>query len=807
MTAPYYYLILVFLLAVALDLYLVRRNYNGQVNQRGYWTVLVSNLSKSLDALKAYVKRFDLATFLFLLALAIYLVTRLIGLDRFPIYFFSDEAIQSLSAFDLLNNGFRSLAGVLLPTYFRNGEYYNIGTSVYLQVVPVFLFGKSAVATRATSVFVTLIAAISIAIILRDVFKLKYWWTGTLFLSITPSWFLHSRTAFETAEFVAFYAGTLCPYLLYRYKSPRYLYLAIFLGALAFYTYAAAQMIVPLTALAFLLSDWRYHWEHRRHILPAIALAAFFSIPYWRFRLSDPDAPLEHLNRLFSYWTADLPLAEKMSRYAKEYSFGLSPWYWYIPNSRDLPRHLMKEYGHILIATLPLAVIGVLHVLRNLRLSAYRAVLIAILVSPAAAALVQTSITRVLVFVFLAAILTSLGLERVMQWIESHQERLRELGQGPEPTRGRLIAAFLIVSLGIAIAWISNQPIDRLTILSLTVLLALQISGVFTRLAPLLKRDSIPTALPTVSNGRVQTFMALSVFVILASVNGYMLNDSLTKGPLWFQDYGLRGMQYGAFQMFDLLEGHIKEHPETTVIFSPDWANGTDELARFFLEATSAIQVGSVRGHLTKKLPLDDNVLFVMTPEEFDQLATVGKFSEINVVDIVPYPNGEPGFYFVKLRYVDNIDEIFAAEKAVRQVMQEATFTIDDEPVLVKYTFLDTDLQEDAMALVFDGNPYTMAKTFEINPFVIEMTFPTQRTLHEFSIVIGSIKAEITLRCQTTPDAEPVIYTFEGEGSITAPELSFTLPQPLEVTVLRLDVRNVAATEEAMIHIWELTLR
>jgi hypothetical protein len=412
-----------------------------------------------------------------------------------------------------------------------------------------------------------------------------------------------------------------------------------------------------------------------------------------------------------------------------------------------------------------------------------------------------------LVFVFLAAILTSLGLERVMQWIESHQERLRELGQGPEPTRGRLIAAFLIVSLGIAIAWISNQPIDRLTILSLTVLLALQISGVFTRLAPLLKRDSIPTALPTVSNGRVQTFMALSVFVILASVNGYMLNDSLTKGPLWFQDYGLRGMQYGAFQMFDLLEGHIKEHPETTVIFSPDWANGTDELARFFLEATSAIQVGSVRGHLTKKLPLDDNVLFVMTPEEFDQLATVGKFSEINVVDIVPYPNGEPGFYFVKLRYVDNIDEIFAAEKAVRQVMQEATFTIDDEPVLVKYTYLDTDLQEDAMALVFDGNPYTMAKTFEINPFVIEMTFPTQRTLHEFSIVIGSIKAEITLRGQTTPDAEPVIYTFEGEGSITEPELSFALPQPLDVTVLRLDVRNVAATEEAMIHIWELTLR
>lgn len=807
MTSPYHYLILLLLLAVALDLYLVRRKYNGQVSTRGYWTVLVASLSKSLAALKNYIKSFDLATFLFLLAVATYLVTRLIGLDRFPIYFFSDEAIQSLSAFDLLNNGFRSLAGVLLPTYFRNGEYYNIGTSVYLQVVPVFLFGKSAIATRVTSVFVTLIAAVSIGIILRNVFKLKYWWTGTLFLSITPSWFLHSRTAFETAEFVAFYAGTLCAYLLYRYKSPRYLYLTIFLGALAFYTYAAAQMIVPLTALGFLLSDWRYHWDHRRNIIPAIALVAVLSVPYWRFRLSDPDAPLEHLNRLFSYWTEEIPLVEKIARYTKEYSIGLSPWYWYAPNSRDLPRHLMKGYGHILIATLPLAVIGIVQVLRNLRSSAYRAVLIAILVSPMGAAIVQTSITRALVFVILAAILTSLGLEQVLDWIESHRERLRELGQGPGPTTERRMAAFLIVSLGIAIAWTSSQPIDRITILSLTTLLGLQISGVVKQLALLLTSRAIPTSAPAISSSRVQTFMTLSVFVVLTAVNGYMLNDALTKGPLWFQDYGLRGMQYGAFQMFDLLEQHIQEHPETRVIFSPDWANGTDELARFFLEDTSPIEVGSVRGHITKELPLDDNTLFVITPEEFDLLAAAGKFKDINVVEIVQYPNGQPGFYFVKLRYVDTIDEIFAAETAARQVMQEATFTIDGEPVLVKYSYLDADTQEKAMALVFDGNPYTLAKTFESNPFVIQLTFPSQRTLQGFSIVIGSANAQITVHCYTTADAEPVIYTFEGQGSIEQPELSFTLPQPIEVAVLRLDVRNMAASEDAMIHIWELTLR
>ena len=49
-----------------------------------------------------------------------------------------------------------------------------------------------------------------------------------------------------------------------------------------------------------------------------------------------------------------------------------------------------------MIATLPFAVLGMAHTLRNIRLPAYRAILIALLISPAAAALVQISITRTL---------------------------------------------------------------------------------------------------------------------------------------------------------------------------------------------------------------------------------------------------------------------------------------------------------------------------------------------------------------------------------------------------------------------------
>ncbi len=370
---------------------------SGKISRRKRKSaVSAGRLRAAFEALLGRLKDYDLGTWLFISALAVYLLTRLIGLDQYPIYFFTDEANQTRSMADLIANGYRDGAGTLLPTYFRNGEYANLGLSVYLQWLPLILFGKSAVVTRAASVLVTLIAAISVGLILRDIFKAKYWWLGTLLLSITPAWFLHSRTAFETAEFTAFYAGTLCAYLFYRYRSPRYLYLVLFLGALAFYTYSPGQMIVPLTAAALLVSDWRYHWKNRRTALKGLALLAVLAMPYLRFRMNDPDAAVAHLHTLGSYLLGDAPLSEKISHYFFEYFTGLSAWYWYQPNDRDLARHLMDGYGNIMPATLPFAILGMAQVLRGLRQPANRAILIVFLVSPAAGALVQTGITRAL---------------------------------------------------------------------------------------------------------------------------------------------------------------------------------------------------------------------------------------------------------------------------------------------------------------------------------------------------------------------------------------------------------------------------
>ena len=160
---------------------------------------------------------------MFGLAIAVYLLTHLVGLTRFPIYFFSDEAIQTVAAANLVRDNLRDEEGTFLPTYFKNGPYYNLSTSVYSQVLPYLIFGKSVYTTRGTSVLISLLAAISISLMLRTIFKVPYWWAGVLLISIAPAWFLHSRTAFETVLIVSFYAMFIYAYLLYRYRSPHYM--------------------------------------------------------------------------------------------------------------------------------------------------------------------------------------------------------------------------------------------------------------------------------------------------------------------------------------------------------------------------------------------------------------------------------------------------------------------------------------------------------------------------------------------------------------------------------------------------------
>jgi hypothetical protein len=300
-----------------------------------------------------------------------------------------------------------------------------------------------------------------------------------------------------------------------------------------------------------------------------------------------------------------------------------------------------------------------------------------------------------------------------------------------------------------------------------------------------------------------RTTLSIALCILLSLVNLAMLRDALVNGPTWYTNYGLDGMQYGAIQVFQVVKDQLKAQPGIKIVFSPNWANGSDVIARFFLSDPLPIQTASVQGYMTEHLPLDANNLFVMTPEEYQTAITSGKFTDIQVERILPYPNNRPGFYFVRLRYVDNIDQILASEREARRQLQEADILVDGQPVKIRYSLLDMgEIQN-----VFDGNPDTLARTLEANPFVMELTFSAARSFSGLSIKIGATKARVTARLYAEPGAQPVDYSSELTGTVEEPAATMVFGATTPAKLLQLEINDLHQSEPANVHIWEITLR
>ncbi|MDY6847244.1 MAG: glycosyltransferase family 39 protein [Chloroflexota bacterium] len=680
---------------------------------------------------------------LWILSLVIYLTTRLIRLPDFPIYFFTDEAIQTQHAADLVANSFRSPEGVFLPTYFENGGQYNLSLSVYVQVIPTLLFGKSIWVTRGTSVLLTLLGAIFLSLILRDHFKSRLWWLGTLLLAATPTWFLHSRTAFETVLMASMVTPFLYFYLCYRQGALNKLYPALIFGALAFYAYSPGQVIVVLTGLCLLITDAGYHWQHKKTALAGLVLLCLLALPYLRFLLTHENELSRHLTLLNSYWVKNLPLIDKMTAFFIRYLKGFNPFYWFWPrpslleslmpdinlptwlfsNQHDLDRHTMKSYGHILWVSFPFFIIGLAHIIKRYKEPGHRALLVSLLAAPSGAAIVDWGITRGMVFVIPATLLSAVGLEKTLNWIS---------------LRWRL---------------------------------------------------------------KSQTLVLLT-FLILTLIIFGMLNDALVNGPTWYTDYGLSGMQYGAQQVFTRAVEIARSQPQTRVLVSSTWANGTDVFLRYFGDDLPNLQMGNINAYGLSYKPLDANTLFIMTEEDLSWIEESGKFTNVRIDETLPYPDGSIGFYFVRLEYVPNIREILAGERDARQALRTAHIIWQGEKVQVAYPALDIN----EIQAAFDGDSTSLIRTLEANPLKLIVTFSEPRLIQSVKVRIGGTPTRVTISAFSGDNQSNKIVKEVGSAAITR-DITLQFEKHLLTEKLGIEIFNPHDSEVAHVHLWEVSYK
>jgi hypothetical protein len=238
-------------------------------------------------------------------------------------------------------------------------------------------------------------------------------------------------------------------------------------------------------------------------------------------------------------------------------------------------------------------------------------------------------------------------------------------------------------------------------------------------------------------------------------------------------------------------------------MLSPAWANGTDVVARFFLGDPLPIQLGSIDGHMFQRQPLDDSMLFIMIPLEYEQALASGKFTGIQVEKTLPYPDGKPGFYFVRLRYVDNIDSLLARERESRRALQITQVELDGQLVHLRYPVLD--MGEPGQ--MFDKDTETLARTLEANPAIIELSFPQPRNFSGLDLIIGSTEVELRVKLFAREGAEPVQYSGILKGSIDQPQASLDFGGTVTAQVLVLEIKDLRQGEPGHVHIWEIDLR
>jgi 4-amino-4-deoxy-L-arabinose transferase-like glycosyltransferase len=304
---------------------------------------------------------------------------------------------------------------------------------------------------------------------------------------------------------------------------------------------------------------------------------------------------------------------------------------------------------------------------------------------------------------------------------------------------------------------------------------------------------------------RFRPAFAIVTAAVLILMAANLLRTSLHDGPIWYSDYGLNGLQYGAAPVFAAIHEELARSPETEIVISPTWANLPTQFAKFFLSEREQARVrfDSIRKYLDNRQDLATSTLLVLPVYEYAEALASNKLTLQPPERVIPYPNGEPGFYFVRMSYTAEADAIFAAERAERAKPVDDTVMLDGEQIAVRHSRIDAGSLPD----LFDGADHSLIRGLEANPFVLELTFPQPRTLSELALTVATmdfrLAVSITTSAGTTLEPATETYVELPED----PTVSMTLPGgPYLVRSLHIEITQLNPPPIVHIHVRELRL-
>lgn len=318
--------------------------------------------------------------YLLVLICIFFIFTRFYKIAEIPPSVYWDEASIGYNAYSIAETG-KDEWGEFLPIHFRAFGEFKLPVFIYVTAVSVKLFGLNEFSVRLPAVL------FSLGVIILTYFLTKRLWgseaiglLSSFFVSVSPWFFIFSRTGYEATAGLMFYL--LAIYLfLQNNLNPWYIFFSILSFILSAYSYNSFRIVVPLTILILAVYNLGDFIDvFKKDILPVTLSVIFLAlsiIPV--YRLYKYDAGIFRLQAV----------STTNSSVIKNYLSHFSPDFLILRGDKNL-RSQQPGFGQLYLPELILLPLGFLYMVKSK--SKYRLLPLALLLlGPIPAAITKES--------------------------------------------------------------------------------------------------------------------------------------------------------------------------------------------------------------------------------------------------------------------------------------------------------------------------------------------------------------------------------------------------------------------------------
>jgi len=309
---------------------------------------------------------------------ALFLFTRLYKISEIPSSLYWDEASIGYNAYSI-SKDLKDEWGKFLPIHFRAFGEFKLPVYIYSTVPFVKIFGLNELSIRLPSVLFSLGVVCLIFFLARKLTgseKIGLW--SSFFMTISPWFFIFSRTGYEVTAGLMFYLLAILLFLQDK-KGGRFILYSIISFILSAYSYNSFRIISPLTILALILFEGHIKLlrQQKIYFLISFILLILAVIPI--YRLVVYDAGISRLQAVGS--SSQLIILNYFSHF--------NPFFLSISGDTNL-RHQQVGFGQLYFPELILLVAGLVNFISNKSKSGLLVVTL-VLLGPIPAAITKES--------------------------------------------------------------------------------------------------------------------------------------------------------------------------------------------------------------------------------------------------------------------------------------------------------------------------------------------------------------------------------------------------------------------------------